>query len=742
MSAKKKQMMKRHYVKRSREWMTQKAMDFLVNLLRNHDMSIDDSDVFESLADSEPAAHFSARLSRAFSECEIQPFNVERRGRRNPPNNCMEEIDEVLCALWSEEANRPRVRKLVEEMVADHKKAVDSSRIAKEIFPRKLTELQKTLGLTDFERDVFLVTVLIHQNLLEWPERGRRRMTEAQRVDCLAKFLDCDSHDVLSAVAENGRLRRYRCLDGDFDFNRGLTGFLNGMDEEPFCSQFFTLRKTEALPLAFYGELADKHGSIVKDLIRSGKGKRPVNILLYGAPGTGKTSFARTLAAELGLACYFINQDTGDDDRALGKPEHRFGALQICNNRIERAQSLIVVDEADEMLRGRRVGMFPFFGGGASHVGDKGMLNAVLDEVRTPTIWITNTTADELDPSSRRRFDYSVRFEPLSASQRLAIWKNNVQKMKLSRLFSERQLTAFSARYAVSAGGITQTIKNLAELKPSGKDVESLVEKLMTPHCELMEISTMDETLKPAHDYSLEGLNIKGSVPLDRIVEAVRNFQKGGCGETDRPRMNILLSGSPGTGKTEFVKHLGAVLDTKVSVKMGSDILSMYVGGTEKNIRRVFAEAEAEKSILFLDEIDGLVQSRAGAQRSWEVTQVNELLHRMENFKGVMIGATNFGANLDAAILRRFTFKLDFDWLTGDGKVLFFERMFQTKLTEAEKNELAAIPNLAPGDFRTVRQSLFYLGGTITTADRLAALTRESEAKGRNAFAERAAIGF
>ena len=218
-------------------------------------------------------------------------------------------------------------------------------------------------------------------------------------------------------------------------------------------------------------------------------------------------------------------------------------------------------------------------------------------------------------------------------------------------------------------------------------------------------------------------------------------LQKDGQ-DPDRPRMNLLLSGPPGTGKTEFVKHLGAVLNTKINVKMGSDLLSMWVGETEHNIKRAFAEAEAEHAILFLDEIDGLVQSRTTARNRWEVTQVNELLYQMENFNGVMIGATNFIQNLDQAIMRRFTFKLEFDYLDEAGKKLFFERMFRTTLTPEEYHELAQIPMLAPGDFRTVRQNFFYLGGQTTNRDYIAALARESEAKNSNRFAPKSRIGF
>ena len=101
---------------------------------------------------------------------------------------------------------------------------------------------------------------------------------------------------------------------------------------------------------------------------------------------------------------------------------------------------------------------------------------------------------------------------------------------------------------------------------------------------------------------------------------------------------------------------------------------------------------------------------------------------RMENFNGIMIGATNFIQNLDPAIMRRFTFKLGFDYLDNYGKTVFFSRMFHTRLNAAERRRLEAIENLTPGDFRTVRQSLYYLD-EISNAARLSALEQESSMK-------------
>ncbi len=705
------------------------------NFFNNHQELIYDNDVFCIVVSLYPRDNWMNWLKSLYSEQTIRRMkdNSDRR-------NCLDFDDpteEILREIWNASYARPALVLLLRCIISKELNCHPIEQFESDTFAQKIREVQVTLKLSDFETDVLLVLAFLCDNYLCLPELHEHR---SDKPDFIAKCLDCDVASVRDALRDDGKLRRYGCIDEDFDFLVQLIGFLNGVSKEPLTNSYYTLFQGEVLPWDFYGDLVKKHGEILKRMF-AGNQTLPTNILLYGAPGTGKTSFAMSLAAELKRDCYMIAQNVcGRREPARSTPEYRFGALQVCAEQVAPADSIIIIDEADRMLRAND-GM-AFLNGGGGQTGDKGLLNSVLDSIRVPTIWIANTPAEMLDESSRRRFDYSIRFDPLNNAQRLAIWCNNVAKMHLKHLISSAMMLKFATIYPVSAGGITMTLRNLAKLAPRKEEVEPLVEKLMKQHCELLGIQRKEDKMLPSRDYSIKGLNIKGKIPLDRMVDAIRNFQRGIEGGFDRPRMNLLLSGPPGSGKTEFVKYLGAELHTKIVVKMGGDLLNMYVGGTEQNISRAFRKAESERAILFLDEIDGLVQSRERAARSWEVTQVNELLHQMENFNGVMIGATNFPANLDPAVLRRFTFKLEFDYLDEAGKKLFFERMFHSKLSKKECRELAAIPMLAPGDFRTVRQSFFYLGVPVGNRDYIEALARESEAKTANRFTPKSPIGF
>ena len=193
------------------------------------------------------------------------------------------------------------------------------------------------------------------------------------------------------------------------------------------------------------------------------------------------------------------------------------------------------------------------------------------------------------------------------------------------------------------------------------------------------------------------------------IITEFSNFMKSDeYKDNEMKNMNLLLHGPSGTGKTEFVKYLAKKTGRELLFRSGSDFLGMYVGQTEQNIKNAFREAEEKNAILFIDEVDGLSFDRSKSTRSFEVTQVNELLVQMENFNGILVCSSNFQKNMDSATYRRFNLKFEFDYLTKEGNLLFYKtilgKLISSKLSNDEKNCISSIKGLTPGDFKVVKQ--------------------------------------
>jgi len=448
----------------------------------------------------------------------------------------------------------------------------------------------------------------------------------------------------------------------------------------------YTTTPTEPLyPLASFG-VDEKDLHILEGLLASDKA---VNVLLYGVPGTGKTEFAKALAQAVDKTPRFLSiplTERGLQDRRL--------ILQLVPRMIDAKRELLVIDEADGLLNAR------------SHderkdLTDKAYLNQFLDSVPCTILWITNTLGLSHE-SVRRRFSFSLHFEALSKKARKFAWSSVLANRQ--DLVSPRFIEEAARRFTVNTAGIAQSVSLLRKLDPEGllpaPDREAMLSRFLERHQELTTGQKPSPPIPVVDSYDPSVLNT--DTPPDAILGAIGAFyelRRPG----DRYSMNLLFYGLPGTGKTEFARYLAESLDRELIQRRASDLLSMWVGGTEQAIAQAFRQAEAAEGILLLDEADSLFLNRSQAQHSWERSQTNELLTQMEAYSGVLVCCTNLLGTLDPAALRRFAFKVGFKPLSEEGRLALFKRYFpEVKLTIETAERLARLDSLTPGDFKAV----------------------------------------
>ena len=149
-------------------------------------------------------------------------------------------------------------------------------------------------------------------------------------------------------------------------------------------------------------------------------------------------------------------------------------------------------------------------------------------------------------------------------------------------------------------------------------------------------------------------------------------------------------------------------------------------GGTEQNIKLAFEEALDENGVLLFDEVDSFLMDRRSAEKSWEITQVNELLTQMESFGGIFLATTNLMDNLDEASLRRFDAKVEFGYLKKEQALSLYLSCLKElglRVSAGAKDAVKVLSYLTPGDFATVmRRSRF---NKIKNADEFVAKLKE-----------------
>ena len=494
---------------------------------------------------------------------------------------------------------------------------------------------------------------------------------------------------------------------------------------------------------AFVREDVDVLVSLLRNAVLGAE--QGVNVLLYGPPGTGKTELAKVVAHAAGLDLFEVESADRDGNSLSGRDRYR--SLQIAQVFLKgSAHSALLFDEVEDVFPPISSEAAQFMARseqlsapGSASVNGKAWVNQILESNTVPTLWVTNRI-EQIDPAFRRRFAYHLELRSPPPGAREGVVRKTLEGVQVSdafvaRLTARKGLTPAQIRTAVRFARLASApIEKIdAQLDAQAMQaaltggrpllMESLIERQLKNADVALGNKSETAGRRSVTTYDLSMLNVESRFEVPRIVEALRNRGHG----------SLCFYGAPGTGKTALAEHIAKALEQPLIIKQASDLMSKYVGETEQNMAAMFKEAELEKAVLLLDEADSFLQDRRGAQRTYEVTEVNEMLQGMERYNGIFVCTTNLLESLDQAALRRFTFKIKFMPLTAAQR----EKMFVTealggdaaRLLPVEQGRLAKLTQLCPGDFAAVKRQVDILATEFSADDFLSQLEAEHRIK-------------
>ena len=398
----------------------------------------------------------------------------------------------------------------------------------------------------------------------------------------------------------------------------------------------------------------------------------PKGVLLYGAPGTGKTLLAKAVANESDANFFYVG---GPEiiSKFVGESEERLRKLFA--EAQESAPSIIFIDEVDAIAPKREEVMGEV---------EKRMVSQLLTtmdglKARGEVIVIAATNRpDSIDPALRRpgRFDREIEIGVPDKVDRVEILNIHVRNMPLTADVNVTEIASITHGYT---GADLSLLTKEAALKALRRVLPmiNIEEETLSPEIlERIRVSR-DDFFNGMHEIQPSALrevfvekpsvrwdDIGGLEELKReLKEAVELplkkpelFEKMGI----RTIKGILLYGPPGTGKTLLAKAVATETEANFISISGAQVLTKYVGESEKTMRELFRKARmAAPCVLFIDEIDAVAPHRSGSGEAGTLVAervVDTLLTEMDGLRSlknvVVIAATNRPDIVDPALMR------------------------------------------------------------------------------------------
>jgi len=530
---------------------------------------------------------------------------------------------------------------------------------------------------------------------------GLNKKTIAQRVNV--------NGVLVSSGLVQLKIHKGNNLDDYFDLPASISEALTSIYDTPDdCIRSYILGKPAQAELDWddFAHLDEVRTTLFNFLNQSTQqGLKGINILLWGAPGGGKSEFCKTLANKMNCSLYAIG---GSESNAKITHQERLNAVRLAQGLLQYQNNNLLMFEFDKT---DDLSTLPdFFKGMMDSAITKQKLSSKEFPVRSlgdnpvPTLWVVDD-ASFLEESiiSRMSLVLEIKSPPNSSLQKN--WNQILAKHGLN-------LPDQAVAELKSLGTSTVVLDNAARFaKINGQGPDDILFAVRGV------IKAVKGSIKP----------ISATSYCSDLVNADMNLSALGAQlkKSGQRQFSLCLYGNPGTGKTEYVRQLAKQLGMEVLVKRASDLLDSLIGETEQRIAAAFREAQEKERFLIFDEADSLLGDRRHSQHRWEISQVNEMLTWMESHPLPFACTTNLMERLDQASLRRFTFKVGFSALTQAQNSLAFKQFFGVQAPK----EIGTFSNLTPGDFAVVQKKAAIMGAFEQPEELIKMLKVESTVK-------------
>lgn len=509
-----------------------------------------------------------------------------------------------------------------------------------------------------------------------------------------------------------------------------IVNFLTGSDEiEPGIRDFCTVIEPKSPgDVLISGERGKDR--ITELITWHSRLNDPLILYLYGAYGVGKKTTSDVFCRELGIPLLRV------DSRVLTGEKSIDTLTRIIREAILQ-HSYLYFEGFDILFKDE---------------GSKFPLNILINTMDSFNGWIFLSGEEPWEPKNvlkKHRF-ISYAFSLPDFPLRKQLWGSFLDRWHHVPMSEDVNAEILANKFKFSGGQIKDAILTASTIAIMNNPVEcTLSLSDLYQGCKAQSnknLKTLARKIEPFHSWddlvlpvdSIEQLkevsgNIKykGTVYHDWGFDRKLPLGKG---------LNILFSGPSGTGKTMAAGIIAREVGLDLYKIDLSSIVSKYIGETEKNLKKIFMEAETSNAILFFDEADALFGKRSEVKDShdrYANIETNFLLQKMEEHDGIVILATNFKKNMDEAFLRRLHYTIEFPFPDDKHREEIWNQIFpeETPVEYGIDFRFLARFKITGGNIRNIALNAAFLAAgdshVITMEHIIRAVKREFQKMGK-----------